>query len=89
MARHAIEFHPSADKALRKLPVGTQRRIVAAVERLADDPRPPGCVKLAGDENLWRIRVGDYRVVYEIHDKRLLVLVVRVGHRRDVYKKGK
>ena len=53
---------------------------------LAHDPRPTGVVKLAGDENLWRIRIGNYRVVYEIHDDRLMVLVLRVAHRKDVYR---
>jgi mRNA interferase RelE/StbE len=59
---------------------------VAAVEALADDPRPQGAVKISGDDNLWRVRVGDYRVVYEIHDDRLIVLVLRVAHRKDVYR---
>ena len=53
---------------------------------LANDPRPPGCDKLAGVENLYRIRVGDYRVVYQIRDEMLLVLVVKIGHRREVYR---
>ena len=60
------------------------RRIADAMTRLADQPRPPGCKKLTGID-AWRIRVGDFRVVYEIHDDRLLVLVVRIGHRREVY----
>lgn len=89
MPPYAVEFLPSADKALQRLPVATQRRIVAAVAALADNPRPTGVVRLADDENAWRIRVGSYRVLYEVHDKRLLVLVVRVGHRKDVYRKGK
>lgn len=89
MPGYAIEYKASTDKALQRLPVTIQRRIVAATEKLADDPRPPGCVKLAGDDNAWRIRVGDYRVVYEIHDRRLLVLVVRIGHRKDIYREGK
>lgn len=88
MPHYTIEFAASADKALSRLPVATQRRIVAAVETLADDPRPPGVVKLAGDDNLWRIRVGDYRVVYEIHQRRLTVLIVRLGHRKDIYRRG-
>jgi mRNA interferase RelE/StbE len=54
------------------------------MEELRTNPRPPGVVKLAGDDNLWRIRIGDYRVVYEIHDNRLIVLVLRVAHRKDV-----
>jgi mRNA interferase RelE/StbE len=69
------------------LPRSIQIRLVRAVYALADDPRPAGCKKLVGDKNLWRVRVGDYRILYEIHDKRLLVLVVRVAHRKDVYRR--
>jgi mRNA interferase RelE/StbE len=83
---YKVIFKPSADKALSKLPVDVQRRIVAAVEALAVEPRPPGVVKMAGDDNLWRVRVGEYRIVYEIHDGQLIVLVLRVAHRRDVYR---
>jgi mRNA interferase RelE/StbE len=86
MARYEVVFRPSADRALRRLAVDAQRRIVLAVADLADEPRPPGVVKLVGGENLWRIRVGVYRVVYEIHDDRLVVLVLRVAHRKDVYR---
>lgn len=88
MPTYAVEFLVSAEKALKRLPVVAQRRIVLAVAGLADNPRPTGSVKLAGDENAWRIRVGEYRILYEIHDRRLVVLVVRIGHRKDVYKKG-
>lgn len=84
--RYRIEFKPSAEKSLAKLPTDLQKRIVRAVELLAKDPRPHGVVKMAGDDNLWRIRVGDFRVVYEIHDSVLLVMVLRVGHRREVYR---
>jgi mRNA interferase RelE/StbE len=84
--RYRIEFKPSAAKSLAKLPDDLQKRIVRAVELLADDPRPPGVVKMAGDDNLWRVRVGDFRIVYEIHDGVLLVLVLRIGHRREVYR---
>ena len=86
MPRYAVYFKPSADRQLRKLPRDVQRRIVAAVEALADKPRPPGVVKITEDDNLRRIRVGDYRIVYEIHDDRLVVLVLRVAHRKDVYR---
>ena len=89
MPAYAVEFLPAAQRELSKLPLLAQRRIVTAVEQLAENPRPRGVVKLAGDENLWRIRVGPYRVVYEIHDGRLLVLIVRIGQRKDVYRKGK
>ncbi|MBI2827616.1 MAG: type II toxin-antitoxin system RelE/ParE family toxin [Planctomycetia bacterium] len=88
MPGYAIEFLASADRALRRLPVTIQRRIIAAVDRLADNPRPRGSAKLAGEEDAWRIRVGEYRVLYEIEDDRLVVLVVRVGHRKDLYRRG-
>ena len=83
---YRIFFKPSAERALRKLPLDAQRRVVRAVAALAGNPRPAGAVKLAGDENLWRIRIGTYRAVYEIHDDRLVVLVLRVAHRKDVYR---
>ena len=86
MGEYKVFFKSSADQQLRKLPEALQRRIVGEVESLAHDPRPKGVVKLAGCENLWRIRIGDYRVVYEIHDDRLIVLVMRVAHRKDVYR---
>jgi mRNA interferase RelE/StbE len=85
MAQYRVIFKGSADKALRQLPEGVQLRIAAATKALMDDPRPRGCVKLKGEDGLWRIRVGDYRVVYTIQDDELIVLVVRVAHRKDVY----
>lgn len=78
ISRHAAKAVTGLDKPLR-------RRILAAIEALSSDPRPGSCRKLAGQET-WRIRVGDYRVVYEIHDQVLLVLVVDIGHRREVYR---
>jgi len=87
MAGYKVFFKPSADRQLQKLSAAVQRRIVAEVAALALNPRPAGVVKLAGDENLWRIRIGDYRVVYEIHDERLVVAVLRVAHRGDVYRR--
>jgi len=86
MSQYKVFFKASADRQLRKLPDALQRRIVSEVALLARNPRPKGAVKMAGCDNLWRIRVGDYRVVYEIHDDRLVVLVLRVAHRKDVYR---
>lgn len=86
MSQYKVFFKSSADRQLRKLTDALQRRIVGKVEMLAHDPQPTGVVKLAGDENLWRIRIGNYRVAYEIHDERLIVLVLRVAHRKDVYR---
>jgi mRNA interferase RelE/StbE len=86
MGRYAVQLKPSADRALGRLPADVQRRIVLALEDLGEDPRPAGVKKLAGDENLWRIRVGACRVVYEIHERPPLVMVLRVAHRRDAYR---
>ncbi|MDO8964147.1 MAG: type II toxin-antitoxin system RelE/ParE family toxin [Coriobacteriia bacterium] len=81
---YRIEFAPSASKQFAKLPREMQRRLAPVIDALALDPRPEGCVRLAGTAELWRVRVGVYRVVYTIEDDRLVVLVVKVGHRRDV-----
>ena len=86
---YRLTIKPSAAKVIRKLDRSTQRRVIRLLELLAQEPRPRGVVKLEGDENLWRVRIGDYRVIYEIHDDRLVVLVLRVGHRRGVYRKGR
>lgn len=85
MAEYRIEYMPAAVRALRKLPAEAGRRVVAKIEALAGNPRPAGAVKLAGHE-AYRVRVGDYRVIYGIADERLVVLIVEVGHRRDVYR---
>ncbi len=82
-----IEVAPSGVRALRQFDPQGRRRIQAVVELLAGDPRPPGALAIRGQPaGTFRVRSGDYRVIYEIHDDRLVVLVIRVGHRRDVYK---
>ena len=83
---YQVIIKPSAEKSIRKLNRDTQRRIFRLLDALAQEPRPVGVVKMAGADNLWRVRIGDYRVVYEIHDDRLIVLVVRVGNRKDVHR---
>lgn len=83
---YRIEVAPAVVRQLRKLDARARRRIQAAIELLADQPRPSGAKKLVGGDGEWRVRTGDYRIVYEIHDRVLLVLVVAVGHRRDIYK---
>ena len=85
--RYALQFRPAALRQLRKVPKDALRRIRMATEDLRDEPRPEGAAKLAGTHDLWRIRVGDYRVVYTIADDVLVVTVVRVGHRREVYRR--
>ncbi len=83
---YRIELRPSAARSLAKLPRAAQRNIRAAVDALAEVPRPAGVVKLTGESDLYRIRAGDFRVVYTIKDRVLLVLVVRIAHRREVYR---
>lgn len=82
---YAIEYLPAAVRALRKLPRNLQKRIVARIEALATNPRAHGTVKLAGQE-AYRARVGDYRIIYAVADERLVVLIVDIGHRREVYR---
>jgi mRNA interferase RelE/StbE len=82
---YAVELLPSAAKALEKLEPVDRRRVASRIDRLADDPRA-GAVKLRGADDIWRARVGAYRILFRIEDDRLVVLVVRIGHRRDVYR---
>lgn len=81
-----IELKPSVVRQLAALQPRDRRRVARAIDALAAHPRPPGVDKLKGADDLWRVWVGDYRIVYTIADDRLLVLVVRVAHRRDVYR---
>jgi mRNA interferase RelE/StbE len=81
----SVEFKVSVRKQIASLPKVQADRIIRAAMALADNPRPAGCKKLKG-RDAWRIRIGGYRVVYEIHDDALIVLVVRVAHRKKAYK---
>jgi mRNA interferase RelE/StbE len=83
--RYALTFRPAALRALRKLDRQIAERIKAATEALQDDPRPPGAKMLTGSHGLWRIRIGDYRIVYTVDDQQRLIRVAAAGHRRDVY----
>ncbi len=87
MASYDVVLTSSAEKELRKLSRQLIARIVPRLEDLASNPRPSGCKKLQGGDREWRIRVGDYRVVYTIDDAKLLVEVTRVRHRSDVYQR--
>lgn len=82
---YAVQVAPAAVRQLHKLPPDARRRIQAAIELLAETPRPPGAKKLSGGSGDWRVRTGDYRIVYEIQDAQLIILVVALGHRRDIY----
>jgi len=83
--KYRIEILRSAQKQLRKIDRSSQKRIIGAVYALAENPRPSDCKKLSG-RLAWRIRVGEYRVIYEIHDNRLLILIVAMGGRKDIYR---
>ena len=76
----------TAERDIKSLPTALVDRILPRITALADNPRPTGCHKLAGSKNDWRIRIGDYRVVYEIDDARKQVKILRVRHRREVYR---
>ena len=82
---YRVTLSPMAARQLRKLDAQARRRIQAALELLAEQPRPPSATRLVGGAGEWRVRTGDYRIVYEIEDDRLLILVLRLGHRREVY----
>lgn len=85
MARFELRFKPSVAKDLRGIPRTDVRRLLKKIEGLRDQPRPPGCEKLTGHE-LYRIRQGAYRVVYSVDDVKVVIEVIRVGHRREVYR---
>lgn len=84
--RWQVVVHRRAERALRRLPRNLLERIRRAIAQLASNPRPPGCTRLAGTEHLYRIRVGDWRIVYAIEDEQLIVLIVDVGPRGSVYR---
>lgn len=85
MASYELLFRKSVAKDLRAFPKRDVRRIMQRIRLLADDPRPPGCEKLSGQER-YRVRQGFYRIIYEVEDARLVVLIVKIGHRSAVYR---
>jgi mRNA interferase RelE/StbE len=86
MALYSIEWKASATKELKKLPRDTIKRVLEAVDGLASSPRPNGVRKLVGSESTYRIRVGEYRVIYNLFNARLVIEVIRIGDRKDVYR---
>lgn len=86
MASYVIEFSSEAERFLEKTDAKTALRIAKAVGKLSADPRPPGCKKLVGVDNEYRIRIGDYRVVYQIRKAVLMVFVIRIGNRGNIYR---
>ena len=85
MASYSLLIKPSAVKELERLPAKPRRLIVRKIESLAEDPHPRGSEKLSG-KDLHRVRQGDYRILYDIQDKARVVVVIRIGHRREVYR---
>lgn len=82
---YRVTLSPMAARQVRTLDAQVRRRIQAALDLLAEQPRPPSATQLVGGSGEWRVRTGDYRIVYEIEDDHLLVLVLRLGHRREIY----
>ncbi|WP_018952846.1 type II toxin-antitoxin system RelE family toxin [Thioalkalivibrio sulfidiphilus] len=87
MASYRIEWKQSARKELRKLDRPLVSRLLKAIESLAKEPRPPGSKKLLGSDHTYRVRIGEYRVVYSVLDSILIVQIVAVGHRRQIYRR--
>lgn len=83
---YVVEIAPAVVRQLKRLPKRAQRQITNTIKQLGEEPRPPNVKKLKGDLDLYRVRSGDYRVIYLIRDEVLVVLVLRVGHRKDVYR---
>lgn len=86
MAKYELLISRSAEKTLRKLPKKDVSRVVATIEKLAIDPRPQGCRKLSGEDDTYRVRAGVCRIIYEIEDQLLRILILKIGHRKDVYR---
>ena len=84
--RYTLEFTASAAREFRALDRQTQRRISTKVSELVNDPLPAGVRKFQGEEDHWRIRVGDYRVIYRVEKCRVVIVIVKIGHRREVYR---
>ena len=85
MARYSIEISRTAEEQLKKLEPDDQLRVAKAIIALAADPHPQGSRKLTGYEDVFRIRVGQYRVLYSVSGKKLIIIVLKIGHRKDVY----
>jgi mRNA interferase RelE/StbE len=82
---YVVKIAPAAERQLRKFDPQVRRRIQAAIDLLAGNPRPPKAIQLVGGSGEWRVRTGDYRIIYEIQDEQLLVVVLTAGHRREIY----
>lgn len=86
MVNYRIEISSSAEKSLKKIPSKDLNKIIKAIQILAINPFPDNCRKLSGEENAFRIRQGNYRIIYEVIGKKLLILILKIGHRKDIYR---
>jgi mRNA interferase RelE/StbE len=86
MASYKIEVSATAERQIRKLSRDNQIRVLRVIQGLAGNPHPPGARKLRGYEDIYRIRVGTYRVLYSVETGRLLIIILKVGHRKDIYR---
>ena len=86
MARYKLLIKPSAAKEIESAPKKDRLRIIKRIQELSSDPRPPGCEKLSGHDDKYRVRQGTYRIVYSISDVGLVICIVKVGHRKEVYR---
>ncbi|MCL2802616.1 MAG: type II toxin-antitoxin system RelE/ParE family toxin [Micrococcales bacterium] len=86
---YRVKLTGRAQRQLAKLDLAARRHVQVAIDLLATAPRPPGAIKLAGVKGAWRVRTGDYRVIYQIENDILVVLVIAVGHRRDIYNRNR
>ena len=87
MANYKIKVSSIAEKSLKKIPKKDLVKIIELIQILAIRPYPQGCRKLSGEDNVYRVRQGNYRVIYEVLDGELIILVLKVGHRKDIYQK--
>jgi len=85
---YTVEISPAAQRQIKKLTLSIQSQITEALAELELAPRPQGVQKMSGEENFYRVRVGEYRIIYAIDDLVLIVVVVKVGHRREIYRRG-
>ena len=86
MANYSIEVSATAEKQLRKLSKKDQISVLKRIQELSREPRPNRSRKLRGPDNIYRVRVGKYRILYSIENKHLIIIILKVGHRRDVYR---
>ena len=87
MGKYKIEITASAEKSLKKIPKIDLIKVIKVIQKLSIDPKPPGSRKLAGEDDVFRVRQGNYRIIYEVEGKKLLILVLKIGHRKEIYNK--